>query len=860
MSIVLIFCMALTLLSGFQKNRVAAAADTAFENSIAAFPESYKPYLRTLHTKYPNWRFTAYNTGLNFSTVVNKEFADDKSLIENSFSKLLKSNGTAKNYNASKGTYIPKDGGTWVAASKNCIAYFTDPRNFLNETHIYMFELLSFDAATQTQAGVEAILKGSFMYNKKIGYINTSGKYISTDVLYSQQIMQAAKTYNVSAYYLASKIVQEIGTGANAKYAGMGASGSVSGTYSKAYTGIYNFYNIGASSGGNPIANGLSWASAGGSYGRPWDTPAKSINGGAQYIGEKYINCGQNTIYYQRFNVNKSSTYALYTHQYMTNIYGAANEAAFTANAYEDLGIVGLAKTFVIPVYTNMPAENNAISYGSSTTKGTVASAVNVRNQANTSGAIVTTLEAGDVVTVNAGVMTNIAFNSRWLANPYWYKISINKNGKNIQGYVAATYININQEYGLVKGNSMQAPISLGSGGTVYYRSDNPAVAKVNTSGKITAKAGGLVTIYAFTPTGNYAATAVQVFANGCTLSPASVSLNVGQSKKLTTTVYPADAADKSVKYASSNKAVATVTSKGKIKAKGPGTAVITATAAVGGAQGKCTVKVIQPVTGVSLNQKSVQLAVGETKKLGASIKPANASVKTVTWSSSNRKIAKVSKKGKVTAVSAGTATIYAKSNNGITASCQIKVKPAKVVMTAKSRDYQSVRLSWPAASNLTGYYLYRKNAAGKYVKIATLPGTATGYVHQKLTTGKKQSYKITAYRTVGNVTYKSSRSAAVTVTPVPKKTKILSLTQTHTGVTVTWSKIKKSSGYEIYRRDNLKKTYKKVKTILGNKKFTWSNRKLQTGKTYYYKIVVYKKVSGKKVYGKYSKVKKIKI
>ena len=858
MSIFLVFCMVLTLGSGIVHKAETKAADAAFENSIAAFPDSYKPYLRTLHTKYPSWKFVAYNTGLNFATVVNKEFADDKSLIENSFSKLLKSNGSVKNYNASTGTYIPKDGGTWVAASKNCIAYFVDPRNFLNETHIYMFEQLSFDAATQTQAGVEAILEGSFMYNKAISYINTAGKYISTDILYSAQIMEAAKTYNVSAYYLASKIIQEIGTGANAKYAGMGSSGSVSGTYSQAYTGIYNFYNIGATSGGSPIANGLSWASGGSTYGRPWNTPAKSINGGAQYIGEKYINCGQNTTYYQRFNVNNASTYALYSHQYMTNIYGAANEASFTKNAYEELGIAGLAKTFVIPVYTNMPAEGNRISYGNTSTQGTVASSVNVRNQANTTGQIVTTLKQGDIVTVHAGVMTNLQFDSKWLSNPYWYKISIEKDGKKYEGYVSATYININREYSMVKGSTMTVPISLGTNDTVYYRSDNPAVAKVNTSGTITAKAGGLVTIYAFTPTGNYAATAVQVFANGCTLSPEKISLNVGEPKKLTTTVYPANAVDKSVKYESSNKAVATVTSKGKVKAKGPGTAIITATAAVGGAQGKCTVRVIQPVTGVSLNKKSLNLTVGQKQKLQATVKPAKASDKTVTWSSANRKVAKVSKKGKVTAVSAGTVNITAKSNNGKTAVCKVKVKPAKVLMTGKSRDYQSVKLSWPAAANLTGYYLYRKNSAGKYVKIATLPGTATSYVHQSLTTGRKQSYKIAAYRTVGKTIYKSAKSSVVTVTPIPKKTKILLLEEKGAGVKIQWSKIKKSSGYEIYRKDNLNKKYKKVKTVKGNSKFTWTNRKLQAGKTYYYKILVYRKVSGKKIYSKYSKVKKI--
>jgi beta-N-acetylglucosaminidase len=281
---------------------VKAATDT-FEDSISGFPETYKTYLRTLHKKYPNWKFVPYNTGIDFATAVSKEYEGDKSLIENAFSRYLKSNASG-DYNASTGKYIAKDGGSWVSASKNCIAYFMDPRHFLNDTYMYMFEQLSYDSATQTQAGVEAILQGSFMYKTNIGYLTTAGKYKSSETLYSSQILSAAKTSKVSAYYLASKILQEIGTGKNSTYAGMGSSGSINGNYSSAYKGIYNFYNIGATSGSNPIANGLSWASSGTTYQRPWNTPFKSITGGAQYIGEKYINCGQNTIYYQRFNVN----------------------------------------------------------------------------------------------------------------------------------------------------------------------------------------------------------------------------------------------------------------------------------------------------------------------------------------------------------------------------------------------------------------------------------------------------------------------------------------------------------------------------------------------------------------------------
>lgn len=210
-------------------------------------------------------------------------------------------------------------------------------QKLLDENHIYMFEQLAYDSSSQTQAGVEAILQGSFMYKNNIGYIDTAGKYQTTNTLYSAQIMTAAKTAKVSAYHIASKILQEIGSKANSRYAGMGASGSVTGTYSKTYTGIYNFYNIGATSSANPIANGLKWAKSGSTYQRPWNTPQKSILGGAQYLGEKYINAGQNTMYLQRFNVKSNGTYSIYTHQYMTNISGAASEAASTADAYQSL-------------------------------------------------------------------------------------------------------------------------------------------------------------------------------------------------------------------------------------------------------------------------------------------------------------------------------------------------------------------------------------------------------------------------------------------------------------------------------------------------------------------------------------------
>ena len=122
------------------------------------------------------------------------------------------------------------------------------------------------------------------------------------------------------------------------------------------YPGIYNFYNIGAfeSASGNAITNGLKWASTGTTYNRPWTTPAKSIVGGAIYIGEAYIGKGQNTLYTQKFNV--TYTDCLYWHQYMGNVQAPVSEAAKVYEAYKSSGAVNKSITFAIPVYKNMPA------------------------------------------------------------------------------------------------------------------------------------------------------------------------------------------------------------------------------------------------------------------------------------------------------------------------------------------------------------------------------------------------------------------------------------------------------------------------------------------------------------------------
>lgn len=755
------------------------AAD-AFETSINGFPASYKTYLRKLHNKYPNWKFVPDNTGVDFFTAVENEASHNRSLIENAYSKYLKSN-LAGDYNVSTGKYIAKDGASWVSASKNCVAYFMDPRNFLDENHIYMFEQLAYDSSSQTQAGVEAILQGSFMYKNNIGYIDTAGKYQTTNTLYSAQIMTAAKNAKVSAYHIASKILQEIGSKANSKYAGMGASGSVTGTYSKTYTGIYNFYNIGATSSANPIANGLKWAKSGSTYQRPWNTPQKSILGGAQYLGEKYINAGQNTMYLQRFNVKSNGTYSIYTHQYMTNISGAASEAASTADAYQSLGIAAHAKTFVIPVFNNMPSESNTITLGiRGNKKGVANSDVNVRRGPATSYDAVGVLPKNQAVTVTEVSNTDIEYGVRWLSNPYWYKVSFVKDGKKYTGYVSAAYVNLKGEYTIAKAGRLKLPTTLKTSEQVYYLSDNPAIATVDDAGNVKGIGAGTVTIHGFTAAGKSSVSTINVLA-------------------------------KSIH-----------------------------------------------ATGIKLNKTTLNLKNGTKEKLKATVTPNNTTDGNVTWKSSNKKIAKVTSRGNVYAKSVGECTVTATTANGKKVTCKVKVVPGTATIKATNNGYNSIKLTWNKLGDVTGYWIYRKTSGSKYKTIAKVSGTTVSYKDKNLVTGKKYYYKIKGYKKVGKTTYKGSKSKASKAYPKPAKVKITSIKSTAKGAKLYWKKVAGASGYVIYRSESKTGKYTKIKEIKKQTKISYNSTGLLKGKTYYYKVMAYRNMSGIYVYGKYSTVKQI--
>ena len=159
----------------------------------------------------------------------------------------------------------------------------------------------------------------------------------------------------------------------------------------------------------------------------------------------------------------------------------------------------------------------------------------------------------------------------------------------------------------------------------------------------------------------------------GITLSSTALSLEVGETATLTATVVPADAADKTVTWASSNTKVATV-SNGTVRAVSAGIAVITAKAGNVTASCAVTVKDVDvEATGVTLSKTAISMKVGSSAVLAATVVPANVTDKTVTWASSNTKVATVSN-GTVKAVANGTADITATTKNGKTAICKVTV------------------------------------------------------------------------------------------------------------------------------------------------------------------------------------------
>ncbi|MEG0829695.1 MAG: SH3 domain-containing protein [Anaerovoracaceae bacterium] len=298
------------------------------------FPSSYKKELRKLHEDHPKWVFKAQNTGISWDYVIAKESRVGNNLVEPSSPYSWKSKAKGA-YNSSTKKYTKFDG-RWNSASKNVIEYYMDPRNFLSESYVYQFLSHKYNSKYQNQSTIKSIV------SKSPCFMNTSS--------YIKYLNNAGKASKVNPNVIAAMVIMEQGW--------RGGSGLISGKTS-GYKGIYNHFNIGAytTNSMSSTQRGLWWAKGAGkgdkSYGRPWNTIEKSLSGGAKFYAENYLSNDQYTYYTKKFNVmNGSSKVA--THEYMTNVSGAASEGKLASYAYENNDNYAIA--FYIPVYKQMPS------------------------------------------------------------------------------------------------------------------------------------------------------------------------------------------------------------------------------------------------------------------------------------------------------------------------------------------------------------------------------------------------------------------------------------------------------------------------------------------------------------------------
>ena len=573
------------------------------KEGIENFPESYKPYLLELQKKHPNWHFTALYTNLDWKYVIDNENKFGKNLVPKSYSDSWK-NTTPGEYN------IEVDAG-WVDCSRQAVEYTMDPRNFLNEVRIFQFEGLSFDEKTNNIDGIEKILYGTEFYNRIVDYVDGTGNTITTQSKYSDLILEAGKTSKVSSFHLASRIKQEVGP--------FLSHSSISGTVA-GFEGLYNFYNIGATSSSEPmgaIKNGLQYAKDGkganeqtkDKYLIPWNNKSRAITGGGIFIGSSYINIGQDTIYLQKFHVTSNNGGELFWHQYMTNVLAPYSESKLIHTGYKNSGMLEDSISFIIPVYNNMPEipvqspNIKESDYTSDNTKvyADVTSTLNIRTGPSTSYEILTSID-------RTVVMTRLAKGKQ--SGELWDKVQL-PNG--IIGYAFQSYLKEVPELQIEKIN-----VSI----------DDPIIKK-------------------------------------------------GETKKITVEILPEEAKDQEIEYISSNKNVATVDSLGNILGIKSGNAVITVKAKENNVSANLSIQVYTPITDMQLNVENLNLQIGDAFIIKPTILPTDASNQNIKYQSENSNIAQIDNAGKITAIEEGTTKIIVQTEDGnITKEIQITVVP----------------------------------------------------------------------------------------------------------------------------------------------------------------------------------------
>lgn len=341
------------------------------------FPEDYAKPLTELHLLHPTWKFeplliTEQNAQYTWSYVLDRETEEEDT-------NLISKSDTYAAYWHELNRNQPETG--YYQPSRAAVAYFMDPRNFLNEADIFQFFDLSGGYDTELET-VEAVLRGTFMENTRL----------ENGMTYAAYFREIGRELGINPVFLAVKVRQEQG--------GTGSSPVISGTCGSklnefyvnqtkytdsgkavlppssgftsaellALNGLYNYYNIKASGEGvfDIYHNAMSYAQSGtpalaSEWGgsAAWNTRWKALKGGAYFLKTNYVDAYQSTIYLQKFNVDSRSG-SNFWKQYMASIPGAMSEGRILYQSFASTDILDSQCSFLIPVYEGMPKKISA--------------------------------------------------------------------------------------------------------------------------------------------------------------------------------------------------------------------------------------------------------------------------------------------------------------------------------------------------------------------------------------------------------------------------------------------------------------------------------------------------------------------
>lgn len=292
------------------------------------FPKSYAEKLAKLKVSHPNWQFVPYKVNATWDEVIAGETKYISTNLINGSNTSLRNTEDGAYVN---GKWTEFAGGGWYSASKQTVKYFVDPRNFLNDGHVFMFEVLNFDSSVQTTELLQSLLNGTFMSGNAFYYNDKNEK---VNISYAQTFRDAGEKNQISSVHLISRVIQEQGSNGS----------SLSSGDNSEYPGYYNFFNINANgkTTSEVIHNGLAYAKKKG-----WNSPYKAIIGGASLLND-YIKYGQNTLYLQKFDF-AGDTY--YSTQYMQNVRAPYSESYTAYSAYVKNNSLDIKFTFSVPVF-----------------------------------------------------------------------------------------------------------------------------------------------------------------------------------------------------------------------------------------------------------------------------------------------------------------------------------------------------------------------------------------------------------------------------------------------------------------------------------------------------------------------------